>query len=158
MSIICLYFHNSNGERGEELHSPRCKSYKGREKDISLSRDMVELQMANDVAIILASTKAEKKRLGREENAGRLLSREEQLLGTRSRDSLPRFPSSSSIFRSMNPGSSVIPRALSGSRHLSASGDSLIRSMPDPLDRPAEEASRCLATASSRCSDSRCLY
>lgn len=63
-------------------------------------------------------------------------SRREQL-GTRA--TLPRFPSSSSSSswyssplpsrrRSTNPGSSVIPRALSGSRTCLASGDSLIRS------------------------------
>jgi len=69
-------------------------------------------------------------------------SRREQL---RTRATLPRFPSSSSFSssfsfssssslplpsrgRSTNPGSSVIPRALSGSRTCLASGDSLIRS------------------------------
>lgn len=109
--------------RGEGSHSPRCKWCKGREKEIAnLLLRWNYGEWRGNYATSRRNTRAEKKRFARAEIARArtfALAR-----GAIRNATLPRlfhdFPPPPSLpssrGRSTNPGSSVIPRALSGSR------------------------------------------
>lgn len=144
-------------KREGELHLPRCILCKGERHSL---RDnyyeygvVITSRFVSQIARRQRRSVSLLRKIHRAWRARTFTLRREQL-GTRA--TLPRFPSpSSSSFsssflllpsrgRSTNPGSSVIPRALSGSRTCLASGDSLIRSThfaePASPVRLAEEA------------------